>query len=254
MSFLFKKLGQPYTPGAVETAWGVAGEERIYDMPNLLSWFTSEPAYFDAGTGVYRDKGPRGNHWLQATAGQQPTPVANWRGTGYPALSFDGVNDRIPANFNAPVGPMTLVAVVDVLINDVSQAVIGSNIGSAVSAQYYLGLYHQGVDVFCRFNSVATVGSGSVGTQSLPMVIVGNYDPVNGTLDAQKNGGAWTTYTPAQAHQNNDVTMQLGAYRTAIGSIFTGNIAEVFVFTDAMKGGADLATVVSTMKSKYGIA
>jgi hypothetical protein len=252
-SFLYRKLGQSYPAGTIEAAFGAADEERIYDMPNLHSWFTADPAYFNSGTGTYSDKGPRGNNWVQPVVGQQPTPVANWRSTGWPALSFDGITNRIPANFNAPVGPMTLAAVIDVLINDLDQAVIASNIGSAVSVQYFLAAYHAGIDSMCRFSGAFAGGTGTVGTQSLPMIIVGNFDPINGTIDVQKNGGTWTTITGVQANQNNDVTMQLGAYRTPTGLIFTGNIAEAFVFTSAMKGTADLTTLVAAMKAKYAI-
>jgi hypothetical protein len=203
-SFLYRKLAQAYPAGAAEVALGAADEERIYDMPNLLSWFSADSSYFNAGTGVYKDKGPRGNNWQQATVAQQPTAVPNWRSTGWPALSFDGVNDRIPALFNAPVGPMTLVAVCDVLINDVDQAVIGSNVGNTVFAQYYLEMYHAAPFAFCRFGTQGRASVGVVGTcEQSAANRSPTTDPVSGTLDCQLqwgsvNSGTWfTTVAPA---------------------------------------------------------
>lgn len=258
-SYLYRKLNQTVAAGAVETAFGAANEEKIYDLPNLHSWFTSDPAYFDGATGTYKDKGPRGNHWQQTDATKRPAQVANWRGTGYPAVTFDGVNDCIPALFHSPVGPLTLVVVGDSnSIQDADQTFIGSNVGNTTFTQYYLATYHGGIEFFVRFNNAGTGTVGVVGSVSNKLLAVANSDPVSGTLDCQcwgsVNSGTWFTYgSPAYAHVNLDATMQLGAYRTN-QLLLPGNIAEALIFTGAMKGTADLDTVVNAMKAKYGIA
>jgi hypothetical protein len=224
-------------------------DAAILAIPSLHSWFNADPALFNAGTGVYADKGPRGNNWKNTTSSQRPTLTANWRSTGQPALTFDGVDDRIPADHVTPVGPITVVAVVDIVGVAGSPCIVGNNSGSTYQG---LKLYtNANRPLFYSRSAQAFIPSAP--SANVPHIFVGNLDPMGGTVNISADGGSWVTTAIGASSVNFGSTLQIGAYQLPTTDLWTGSVADVLIFTDPLKDTADLATVIATMKAKYGI-
>ena len=80
-------------------------------LTNLRAWYKSDVGITIAtGVSQWNDQSGNGNHLVQATGGAQPVVTAAAI-NGLPAITFDGVDDRMAVAF-ALVQPITVFAVV----------------------------------------------------------------------------------------------------------------------------------------------
>ena len=91
--------------------WGLDFTFRPSRLVGLIGWYDALRSNF--APSQWSDESGTGRHVVQATTGNQPTLVADWAGTGTPAVEGDGADVMATASFASFTTPITVFALVE---------------------------------------------------------------------------------------------------------------------------------------------
>lgn len=215
-------------------------ERTLYESPEIWSWWTARSSNFDSGTGIFTDRGPRGNNWIQATAGNLPSLVTNWKGTGLDARSFDNTDDWIDASHNGPLGCFSAVILGEIDTgwsagDNADKVWLGTQSGTGTSQQFRF----TGVNRKLRVDSQGTSSAQTAAlTQNVAKVITFVIDPTNKEMACRFDGGSWTSVAlpvagiPVLKQYEIGARAGNGATRTAF---MRAPVAEIIIFQCSLK-------------------
>lgn len=236
-------------------------ERTLYESGHLYSWWTARASNYNAGTGVFSDRGPRGNHWVQATAGSLPAAVANWHSTGLDARSFDNTDDWIDAQHDAPLGCFSAVILGEMdsswsAGDNLDKIWLANKIGTGTSQQFRCTGINRKLRIDSQGTSSAQTAAVSLNT---PHIFVFVFDPLNQTFGIRLDGGTWqSTAMPVAATPYRD-TYEIGA-RAGDGATRTGffrsPMVDMLIFSQSLQDARNatlLADAESTLAAFAGI-
>jgi hypothetical protein len=253
-------IGETLPAAQSQSLWAnTPGEEIIREIPSLYSWLDGSAV--PNGSGIYADRGPQGNNWIQAASGNQPAQLSNWHGSGQNAFNFPNTNLSIAPNFHMPAGGVSVLIVFD--LN--SALATNDNIdhplfGSILSAGNSPLIYAYNKTIIAASSGASLSRTSAALAVNAPHSFILSYGPVKNAFAVQIDGGAWSSVQAATSivsHLPQDTTGVLGICNWLTSKYWYGAVATIMIFNTELydaSEASDLALLHSGLSAKYGAA
>lgn len=248
-------------PEAQAVATALKFENELARNPLIWGWYRGDD--YDAASGAcpdhrWRERGSYNRALFQAASGYRPTKTANWQSTGFAAMTFDGVDDRLQRDFPYPNGISSFVAVHSVPTGSgtFTAAIVGG--ADSGSGGLLFGVRRASGVYNARLFSGSGGLTGSVAiAPSSKILQVGAFDHVNAVWASRVNGSNWSTGATTNSNVTSEAAMLIGNTNNDFDSPFNGSLAELIEVGVSLYSSrhAALRTMIETyLAAKYGIA
>ena len=240
-----------YTPSTVVSGTYIRDDVADFSHSGLALWLRADqglPTSNGSSVSQWSDVSGSGNNAMQGTAGNQPT-VQTSQVNGNPAVRFDGSDDYLSVPDNLGLRPSNITAfVVAKATVATNQALYFAKTSTNLNDGFGVVRLASGANAGLYFNTSSTAASVVQPT--------GTFSILSGRYNGQQirfstNGGTPVTTTASGTITTTTAPLYLGS-RGGSGNKFTGDIAEVILFTRALSD-AERQQVESYLYQRYNL-